>query len=207
MTGSQERALAELWPRYGIEVGQGVLDLDEVFGRQADRILEIGFGNGDTLVQAAAESPDADFIGIEVHEPGIGHCMIMANQAGVANLRLIAHDAVEVLEQQIASSSLINLYFPDPWPKKRHHKRRIVQPGFLELVASRLIPGGTFHIATDWDNYAAHIDEVFDSSVLFRLDERHTHQGDRPLERFTTKFERRGLDEGHQIHDWRFVKS
>jgi tRNA (guanine-N7-)-methyltransferase len=209
MTESQERALAELWPRYGIAFSQGGLDLDEVFGRQADRILEIGFGNGDTLVQAAAERPDADFIGIEVHEPGIGHCLIMANKAGVTNLRVIAHDAVEVLREQIAKASLarINLYFPDPWPKKRHHKRRIIQPAFLELAASRLRPGGTLHIATDWEDYAEHIDEVFDASEVFHLDERRTHMGDRPLDRFTTKFERRGLNKGHRIRDWRFVRS
>jgi len=208
MTGSQTRAIAELWPQYGIEFSPHQPDLDAFFGRKADRVLEIGFGNGDTLVQSASANPELDFIGIEVHEPGIGHCLIMADNAGIRNLRIIAHDAVEVLQEQLAPASLarINLYFPDPWPKKRHHKRRIVQPGFLELAASRLVSGGTFHVATDWQNYAEHIDEVFAASDRFRLDERRTHSGDHPLDRFTTKFERRGLNRGHRIRDWRFVR-
>ncbi len=209
MTESQTRALDELWPVYGIEFDRAVLDLDALFGRRAERVLEIGFGNGDTLVQAAAASRLTDFIGIEVHEPGIGHCLIMAREAAVENLRVIAHDAVEVLQQQIPDGALsrINLYFPDPWPKKRHHKRRIIQPAFLALVASKLRSGGTFHIATDWENYAEHIDAAFAACAFFRLDARREHSGDDPLDRFTTKFERRGLRKGHRIWDWRFVRN
>ncbi len=209
MTASQARALDELWPDYGVEFAQAALDLDALFGRRARRTLEIGFGNGDTLVQAAAANPQTDFIGIEVHEPGIGHCLIEARKAGVKNLRVIAHDAVEVLQQQIADGTLdrINLYFPDPWPKKRHHKRRIVRPGFLALVADKLRPGGSLHIATDWGHYAEHIDEAFADSALFSLDARREHSGDDPLDRFTTKFERRGLRKGHRIWDWRFVRN
>lgn len=208
MTGSQERALSELWPRYGIEFSESILDFDAIFGRHANRVLEIGFGNGDTFVQAAAINPDVDFIGIEVHEPGIGHCLIMARKAGVSNVRVIAHDAVEVLQHQVPEASLgrINLYFPDPWPKKRHHKRRIVQTGFADLAASRLTSGGTLHIATDWSDYAGHIDEILAESTKFRLDERREHAGEAPLDRFTTKFERRGLKRGHRIVDWRFVR-
>ena len=209
MTTSQQRALEELWPRYGIENGDDLIDLDSVFGRRAERVLEIGFGNGETLVQAAAERPDLDFLGIEVHEPGIGHCLIMASSNDLGNLRIIACDALDVLRLRIAENSLarINLYFPDPWPKKRHHKRRIVQAPFLELAANRLQPDGTLHIATDWQNYAEHIDEIMSATDLFRLEKRCEHAGESPLDRFTTKFERRGLKRGHKIWDWRFRRS
>ena len=208
MTASQQKALAELWPDYGIEYTGAELDLDAVFGRQAPRVLEIGFGNGDSLVELAAVDPAADFLGVEVHDPGIGHCMIAARTAGASNLKLIAHDAIEVLENSLPAESLqrINLYFPDPWPKKRHHKRRIVQPSFLSLCASRLISGASLHIATDWANYAEHIDEVLGDSELFECVEKIEHDGDQPLARPATKFERRGLKKGHRIWDWRFRK-
>jgi tRNA (guanine-N7-)-methyltransferase len=208
MTASQQRALDELWPNYGIEYKAELLDLDAMFGREAPRVLEIGFGNGDSLVQLANDDPSSDFLGIEVHDPGIGHCMIAARAAGVQNLRLIGHDAIDVLQNQIAEGSLarINLYFPDPWPKKRHHKRRIVQPAFLGLIASRMAPGASLHVATDWANYAEHIDEILENSPLFGCAERREHSGDQPLERPATKFERRGLRKGHRIWDWRFRK-
>lgn len=208
MTASQQKALDELWPDFGIEYTGQRLDLNAAFGRAAPRVLEIGFGNGDSLVQLAQEDPDSDFLGVEVHDPGIGHCMIAARTAGVENLRIIAHDAIEVLETMLAPESLarINLYFPDPWPKKRHHKRRIVQPSFLELCAGRLESGASLHIATDWANYAEHIDEVLDDSALFDCAERREHDGDQPLARPATKFERRGLRKGHRIWDWRFQK-
>lgn len=208
MTASQKSALEELWPQYGVEFSAQQLNLDELFGRSAARVLEIGFGNGDSLVQLAAGDPASDFLGIEVHDPGLGHCMIAAQAAGVTNLRLIAHDAIEVLEAQIAALSLsrLNLYFPDPWPKKRHHKRRIVQPDFLELCASRLKSKASLHIATDWANYAEHIDEVVAHSACFSCAERREHDGDQPLARPATKFEKRGLRKGHRIWDWRFEK-
>ena len=208
MTASQQRALDELWPDYGVEYSPQQLDLDEVFARNAPVVFEIGFGNGDSLVQLASEDQSSDFLGIEVHDPGIGHCMIAARTAAVDNLRIIGHDAIEVLENQIAPAQLarINLYFPDPWPKKRHHKRRIVQPAFLELCASRLNSGASLHVATDWANYAEHIDEVLDESPLFTCAERREHGGDQPLDRPATKFERRGLKKGHRIWDWRFAK-
>ena len=209
ITASQQRALDEMWPDYGVEFSPAPLDLDELFGRRAPRVLEIGFGNGDTLVQHAANDPDRDFLGIEVHEPGIGHCLIAARDAGVHNLRLIRHDGVDVLQHQLAAQSLarINLYFPDPWPKKRHHKRRIVQPMFLDLCASRLESGGSLHIATDWANYAEHIDELLAASGNFACGERREHDGDDPLDRPRTKFEQRGLSKGHRIWDWRFDRS
>ncbi|MDX1518331.1 MAG: tRNA (guanosine(46)-N7)-methyltransferase TrmB [Woeseiaceae bacterium] len=209
LTPSQQRALATLWPRYGVEPGGQPLVPSTLFGRDAAVVLEIGFGNGDTLVELAASSPDADFIGIEVHEPGVGHCLLRIRDAGISNLRLIAHDAVEVLKDHLAPDSIdrINLYFPDPWPKKRHHKRRIVQPAFLELCARVLRRGGTLHIATDWENYAEHIDDTLRDSALFRIDERREHDGDNPLQRPVTKFERRGMRRGHRIWDWRAVLS
>ncbi len=207
LTPSQRRALEELWPKYGIEFAPSPLDMKALFGRDAVRVFEIGFGNGDTLVDLAAEMPDHDFIGVEVHEPGVGHCLIRIREAGILNLRVIAHDAIEVLEHMIPRGSLarINLYFPDPWPKKRHHKRRIVQPRFLDLCANALVAGGTLHIATDWENYAEHIDETLGACGRFVLDERRQHDGDKPLERPQTKFERRGLRHGHRICDWRYV--
>lgn len=208
LTPSQQRALNELWPVFGADFTGGPLEFDALFGRQAPRVLEIGFGNGESLVQQAGDNPQLDFIGIEVHEPGIGHCMLQAHAAGITNLLLINHDAVEVLALAIPPESLhrINLYFPDPWPKKRHHKRRLVQPGLIERLHSRLEAGGTLHIATDWANYAEHIDEVLRDSHLFELEERREHAGDRPLDRPGTKFERRGLKQGHRIVDWRFRK-
>ena len=206
LTASQQRALDELWPSVGIEFEDSPLDWEALFGRTAAHIIEIGFGNGDTLVAQASERPDADFIGIEVHEPGVGHCLIKLREAGATNLRIISHDAVEVLDRQIPAESVdrINLYFPDPWPKKRHHKRRIVQAAFLELCWKALRPGGALHIATDWANYAEHIDEVLGESERFELDERREHSGDAPLDRPQTKFEQRGLKLGHRIVDWRW---
>ncbi len=206
ITSSQEKALEELWPHFGVEYGDEMLDLARLFGRDAQRTLEIGFGNGDSLLQQAGENRHRDFIGIEVHEPGIGHCLIEAKNSGIENLRLIAHDAIEVLQQQVPQESLhrINLYFPDPWPKKRHHKRRIVQPAFLRLCADRLVSGGSLHIATDWANYAEHIDEMLESFPQFTCQQRREHDGNRPVDRPRTKFERRGLQKGHRIWDWRF---
>ncbi len=205
MTSSQQRALDELWPAYGVDFDESPLDVETLFGRRADLVLEIGFGNGETLVEQATAAPEKDFIGIEVHEPGVGHCMLKADEAGISNLRLISHDAIDVLRHQLPAGSVsrLNLYFPDPWPKKRHHKRRIVQPGFLDLVGNCLAPDGALHIATDWENYAEHIDEMLAQSGRFTCTERREHDGDRPLDRPQTKFERRGLRKGHRIFDWR----
>lgn len=209
ITASQQRALDSLWPVYGVEFDDEPLDLPLLFGRVAPIVLEIGFGNGETLVEQAAASPDKDFIGVEVHEPGVGHCLLKAEASGVRNLRIIMHDAVEVLTRQVPPASLarINLYFPDPWPKKRHHKRRIVQEGFIALLADRLADRGTLHMATDWAGYAAHIDEILSRSDRFIGIERREHGGEAPLERPRTKFERRGLRQGHRICDWIFQKT
>lgn len=208
MTPAQGRALRELWPEYGIEFSEELLNFESLFGRAAPRVLEIGFGDGESLVEQAAADPGADYIGIEVHEPGIGHCMLHAEEVGISNIRLIRYDAIEVMRFQIPDNSLsrINLYFPDPWPKKRHHKRRILQLGFLELAAQKIEASGAFHIATDWENYAEQIDALIRSQEYFRLSERHAHCGDDPLERPVTKFERRGLRLGHRIFDWRLTR-
>ena len=208
ITPSQQTALDELWPEFGLEYEPVLLDFEALFGRAAPRTLEIGFGNGETLVEQAAANPGVDFLGIEVHEPGVGHCLLKARDAGIDNLRVVIHDAIDVLRNQAPLESLarVNLYFPDPWPKKRHHKRRIVQPAFLDLVADRLETGGRFNIATDWANYAEHIDEVLAASARFRCIERREHDGDAPLDRPRTKFEARGLKKGHRICDWSFEK-
>ncbi len=222
MTTSQSRALEDLWPIFGIDwrvdgsadpTAEGAdaceqLDLEAVFGRLAPVVLEIGYGNGDTLVARAASDPDRNYLGIEVHEPGVGHCLIRAQEAGVTNLRLLQRDAIDVLRNGLASATLarVNLYFPDPWPKKRHHKRRIVQSEFLALVAGRLRDEGTLCIATDWAGYAEHIDDVIETDRHFRLVERREHDGDQPIDRLTTKFERRGLARGHRIVDWRLTR-
>lgn len=208
LTPGQAQALQELWPVFGIDFSDELIDLDSVFGRAAPRVLEIGFGNGETLVEQAAANPSTDFIGIEVHEPGVGHCLLRAHAAGISNLRLSRRDAIDVLRQQIPDASLrrINLYFPDPWPKKRHHKRRILQHDFLQMLSRKIEPGGTFHIATDWQDYAEQIDELIGSDDSFRLSERRTHGGGDPVDRSTTRFERRGLQQGHKIWDWRLTR-
>ena len=205
ITAAQRRALEELLPRYGIPYTPGPLDLDRAFGRSAPRVLEIGFGNGDTLVELAAAAPDRDFIGVEVHPPGVGHCLLEIESRGLRNVRVIAHDAVEVLSQQLAPESFdeVLLYFPDPWPKKRHHKRRIVQPGFAALVADRLKPGGAFKLATDWEPYAAWMLEVLGASP----DLENVAPGGGCVERpgrIATRFESRGRRLGHAVFDFEF---
>ena len=209
LTPSQQKALDELWPTMGIDFSNELLNFESVFGNSGAVVLEIGFGNGETLVQQAAEKPTSNFIGIEVHDPGVGHCLLKAREAGIDNLRLVIHDAIEVLTHQIPLASLarVNLYFPDPWPKKRHHKRRILQHDFLHLVADRLRDGGTLNVATDWAAYAEHIDEVVSQSDHFECSERREHDGEQPLDRPRTKFERRGLKRGHRIWDWCFTKA
>lgn len=208
MTAAQERALRDLWPEFGIDYSEALLDLQSIFGRASTRVLEIGFGNGETLVEQASGNPAIDYIGIEVHEPGVGHCLLNIGEAGLSNLRLICHDALDVMQHQIPDGALsrINLYFPDPWPKKRHHKRRIVQPAFLDLAARKIAAAGTLQIATDWHDYAEHIDALIESQERFDLTDRRVHCGNDPLDRPTTKFERRGRKLGHKIWDWKLTR-
>ncbi len=206
VTGAQQRALAGLWPRFGVEYAPAPLDLDALFGRTAPCILEVGFGNGETLVELATRRPEADFIGIEVHPPGVGRCLLGIESRALTNVRVVAHDAVEVLAQMIPDGSLdeLLLYFPDPWPKKRHHKRRIVQPGFAALVARKLVPGGAWRLATDWAPYAAHMLEVLAAAPDFVNAAPAGGFVARPASRPETKFERRGQRLGHDVFDLEF---
>lgn len=194
ITRAQKRALAELWPVYGLDDSLGVLSFREVFEREAPTVLEIGFGNGETLVRAAGENPAHNFLGVEVHLPGIGRCLLQAEKAGLQNLRLIRDDAVKVLKQRLAPASLakVCLFFPDPWPRKRHHKRRLVQPGFVALLRRVLEPKGVFHVTTDWTPYAEHIESVMADSPAFQ-------RMRRTPTRYPTRFESRGAALGHDI--------
>ena len=169
MTSGQARALEDLWPRYGVEFSPAPLSLDALFGRQAPRTLEIGFGNGEHLAALAAAHPERDYFGVEVHRPGVGHLFMLAATNNLTNLRASAHDAVEVLRDQIAPRALdeVLVLFPDPWHKKRHHKRRLIQPPFVELIATRLATGGVLRLATDWEEYALQMLEVVSASPQF----------------------------------------
>ena len=196
VTAAQERALAQLMPAYGIAYREEVLDPVAVFGRKAPLVLEIGSGMGETTARLAAERPATDFIAVEVHGPGVGSLLKRIEADGLKNLRVIRHDALEVLEHMIADGSLagIHLFFPDPWPKKRHHKRRLVQPAFAALAARKLAPGGILHAATDWEHYAAQMVEVL-------MAEPGLCRDNASPERPSTKFELRGLKLGHKVHD------
>jgi len=207
MTTAQERAWQELWPRYGIEDQGTRLDLRALFGREAPCTLEIGFGNGESLLALAADRPEEDFLGIEVHRPGVGHLMLRAEALGLTNLRIACRDAVEVLDQQLGDAVLdtVLLYFPDPWPKKRHHKRRIVRPAFVDLVARKLKPGGRFLLATDWQNYAEQMLEVAGSCTALE-NEFDAGYAPRPDNRPLTRFENRGQRLGHGVWDLSFRK-
>src|SRR5689334_6130090 len=191
MTAGQTRALEDLWPRYGVEYSPAVLSLDTLFGRDAPRTLEIGFGNGEHLASLAAAHPERDYFGIEVHRPGVGHLLMLAEARSLANLRVSTHDAVEVVREQIPAASIneVLVLFPDPWHKKRHHKRRLIQPAFVELIASRLKPGGVFRLATDWEEYALQMLEVLRGSASFRNLSASGDWMPRPEERAPTRFE------------------
>ncbi len=207
MTAGQKRALEVLWPRFGLDFTDEPLALARVFGRERPRVLEIGFGNGDVLLALAAAHPQQDFLGIEVHEPGVGHLLLGAHAARLHNLRAICHDAVEVLERQIPDGTLqeILIFFPDPWPKKRHHKRRLIQPAFLELAARKLVPGGILRLATDWQHYALQMLEALNSCALLRNCSPTGGFVARPQSRPLTRFERRGQRLGHSVWDLAFT--
>jgi len=207
MTAAQQRAWQELWPVYGLEPpARERIDLALAFGRTAPRVLEIGFGNGESLLELAAARHDCDFLGIEVHRPGVGHLLLRAAELGLGNLRVICGDAVEVLEHQLAPASFaeVLLYFPDPWPKKRHHKRRIVQPHFVELVASVIEPGGVLRMATDWEPYAEHMLATVTACAAFANESPSGDWVARPPSRPLTRFERRGERLGHDVRDLAF---
>jgi tRNA (guanine-N7-)-methyltransferase len=201
MTEAQKRALDELWPRFGVETpgsrAHGAL-LREIFGREAPVVMEIGFGNGEHLLARAQAEPDKDFLGVEVHRPGVGRVLNHAAAAGLRNLRVACHDAVEVLRDWLPERALaeILVYFPDPWPKKRHHKRRLVSPAFATLAASRLVPGGLLKLATDWAHYAEQMRAVLDAEPLLA-----GGAIARPVDRPLTRFESRGMKLGHDVFD------
>jgi tRNA (guanine-N7-)-methyltransferase len=206
MGSGQQRALAELAPRFVLPYRPQPIDPAALFGRRAPLVVEIGFGMGAATAAIATALPGTDFLGIEVHEAGVGALLKRIGDAGLANLRIVQHDAVEVLRDMIAPGSLagVNIFFPDPWPKKRHHKRRLIQPGFVALVASRLAPGGALHCATDWQPYAEQMLEVLSAEPTLR--NAAAGYAPRPAHRPLTKFEQRGLDLGHGVWDLLFVR-
>jgi tRNA (guanine-N7-)-methyltransferase len=203
LTEAQERAFAEHWARFGLEPQTLPRDFDTVFGRRAPRVLEIGFGNGEALRWAGANYPERDFLGLEVHRPGVGRLLNALAADGTDNVRVYCHDAVEILRHEIADASLdeIRIWFPDPWPKKRHHKRRLIQPGFATLLASKLRRGGLLHLATDWQDYAEHMWDVLDAEPAFANEAGARGWFDRPAWRPQTHFEARGLRLGHGVWD------
>ena len=204
MSPAQQRALDELLPRYGVPFQPAPPDFDRAFGRRAPRILEIGFGMGETTAAIAQARPGDDFIGVEVHAPGVGSLLKRIAEAGLGNVRVVRHDAVEVVAAMIAPASLagIHVFFPDPWPKKRHHKRRLLKDAFVRELATRLAPGGYLHVATDWDEYAQEILAALAAEPLLA----NVADGfaPRPDYRPLTKFESRGLGLGHGVWDLLF---
>jgi len=208
LTVGQERALNELFPRYGLVLQNTPLNLDDTFQRIAPRILEIGFGNGTSLSEMAANNPEQDYIGIEVHRPGVGNLLLQVEKLGLTNLRVINDDGVDVLKKMIADESLdaVYLFFADPWHKKRHHKRRIVQKEFVELLRKKLKVGGVFHMATDWEHYAQHMMSIMNDSEGFENTAGQDQFLPRPDYRPLTKFEQRGQRLGHGVWDLIFKK-
>ena len=201
VSNAQQRAYAALLPQFGIPFKREMLDLGRAFGRRAPRVLEIGFGMGETTAQIAALHPEIDYLGIEVHTPGVGGLLKLIRERALTNVRVIQHDAVEVLTHMLAPAAFdgVHIFFPDPWPKKRHHKRRLIQAPFVTLLAERLKPGAYLHVATDWEDYAGQILAALSAEALLvnsgpSYAER---RGERPL----TKFEARGLKLGHPVWD------
>lgn len=207
ITQGQQLALDNYWNAYCLNPSADY-DFSEVFGRSAPLIVEIGFGSGDSLAQTAAANPDKDYIGIEVHRPGVGHLMLLVEQQGLTNVRIYCHDAMEIIEHKIPNDSVagVHLFFPDPWPKKKHHKRRIVRPSFIELLTRKLRPDGYFHAATDWENYAEHMLEVLSAATGLENDSPTGDYCERPDYRPLTRFEQRGLRLGHGVWDLIFRK-
>ena len=208
MTAAQEQAYSAHWSKWGLSVDQGLVDIEAEFGRSACRVLEIGFGMGASLAEMAEKDSNTDFIGVEVHPPGVGKLMHIMNERGIDNIRIFCHDAVEVIQNNLEDSSFdtIQIFFPDPWHKKRHHKRRLIQPEFIEKLRRKLKPGGCLHMATDWQNYAEHMLEILnDSSGYLNLSADRTYI-ERPSNRPLTKFEQRGERLGHGVWDLKFKR-
>jgi tRNA (guanine-N7-)-methyltransferase len=209
MTDGQQRALDTLWPKFGVDFAQAPLDLDALFKRRAPRVVEIGFGNGDNLIHMASNRPEADFLGIEVHRPGVGRVLLDVERLDLRNVRVSNHDAVEVIAEQLPAGSLDEalVLFPDPWHKKRHHKRRLLNEAFVALLASRLAPGGMLRAATDWEPYAVAMLEVLGACPLLENTAADGTYVPRPQSRQPTRFERRGERLGHGVWDLAFRRS
>ena len=203
ITTAQQKALDTLWSCYGVADQNTLLDLNTLFGRTVPRILEIGFGNGESLATTAAAHPEIDFLGIEIHRPGIGHLLKLLEAQGLGNVRILCADAREILTSRLPDTSLerIHIFFPDPWPKKRHHKRRLIQVPFVALLADKLKPGGILHLATDWEHYAEHMLSVLQAEERFVSTHTSGAFAPRPDDRPSTKFERRGQRLGHRVYD------
>ena len=206
ISNAQRRAHAELLPVYGVPASPGPLDLDRIFGRAAPKILEIGFGMGETTAAIAAQHPERDYLGVEVHTPGVGGLLRRLADLDLKNVRVIQQDVVAVLRDRIAPAALdgVHIFFPDPWPKKRHHKRRLIQPPFVALLASRLKSGAIVHACTDWEDYARQMLEVLAAEPA--LANTASGYAARPDSRPQTKFEQRGLGLGHPARDLVFSK-
>ena len=209
MTPGQQRGLDDGLPKFGLNLSQGMIDFEQLFARQAPTTLEIGFGMGLSLLEMAAAAPEQNFIGIEVHRPGVGSLLNGLINQQLSNVRVYQEDAIEVLRQSIPDASLdrLLLFFPDPWHKARHHKRRIVQPEFAQLVRSKLKVGGVFHMATDWEAYAEYMLEVMNVAPGYQNLSEAGNWVERPAERPVTKFERRGQKLGHGVWDLKFQRT
>ena len=206
LTKGQQNAINDCWPDFGVDLSDELLDLNNLFGRQGETILEIGFGNGLSLADMAQANPQQNYFGIEVHKPGVGSLLVQVKQRGLANIRVSGDDAVAVLQQQIPDGSLdrVQIFFPDPWHKKRHHKRRLIQAEFVTTLVNKLKPMGVVHVATDWQNYAEHVLEVLSANQ----DLTNTAKGyaEKPVYRPQTKYETRGIKLGHGVWDLVFIK-
>ncbi len=208
VTEAQQRAFDQLWPRYGLTLDEAQLDLTGLFGNPNPVTLEIGFGNGESLAKMAREAPGQNFLGVEVHTPGVGHLMIKLDEYDCSNVRILQTDAMELLRHHLPAASLsrVQLYFPDPWPKKRHHKRRIVNQEFADLLSQILLPGGVLHMATDWENYAEQMMETLTAHPDFTNQAGEGNFSPRPENRPLTKFEQRGQRLGHGVWDLLFER-
>lgn len=206
-TAAQQRAMTELWPLYGVEFTGQSLEPVQLFGRDAPVMIEIGFGNGEALLEFAKANPQIDCLGIEVHRPGVGHLLLGVHEAGLKNVRVVCHDAVEVLQRFAAQSiSFLHIFFPDPWHKKRHHKRRLIQPSFVALISPLMKGDGLLRLATDWEHYALQMREVLDASADFENVAGSSGFIERPAMRPLTRFERRGHRLGHGVWDMEYRK-
>ncbi len=207
-TLGQEKALQEVWPVFGLDVKDGLINFCEVFGREAPTVLEIGFGMGESLVSMAKAAPEMNFIGIEVHKPGVGRLLSRIAEENLTNIRIYAEDAIEVLADCIPDNSLhtLQLFFPDPWHKKKHHKRRIVQADFAQTIKAKLLVGGCFHMATDWQNYAEHMMEIMEQAAGFNNKAGANNYSPQPETRPVTKFQRRGEKLGHGVWDLIYLR-